>query len=311
MRIAIYGSGGVGGYFGGRLAQAGEQVVFIARGEHLRALRERGLRVDSIKGDFHIHPIEASDDPRQVGEVDCILLALKAWQVPEAALAMRPMVGDQSTVIPLNNGVEAPEQLSVALGGGHVMGGLCRISSFIAAPGHIRHVGIEPYVAFGEMDGSRSQRGERLRRIFEHAGVAVEIPEDIRSAMWGKFIFIAAISGLGAVTRAPLGVVRETPGTRQMLIEAVEEIVRLAEAKGIGISGDMVAQTMALIDGLPPEVTASMQRDIMEAKPSELESQNGAVVRMSQEIGVSAPVNAFIYNSLLPQEMSARGKVAL
>ena len=309
MRIAVFGAGGVGGYFGGRLARAGEEVVFIARGEHLRAMQASGLRVDSLKGDFLVQPVQATDDPGQVGPVEMVLVAVKAWQVAEIAPGLAPLIGPDTGVIFLGNGVEAPAQLSSTLGAEHVLGGLSRISTFIAGPGHIRHVGIEPFVAFGELDGRPSQRVERLRQAFERAGVNVAVPEDIQAAMWDKFVFIAAISGVGAVARAPAGVIRSVPETRRMLEGALEEIARLAEARQVRLPKEVVAKTMALIDGLSPAVIASMQRDIIEGRPSELDSQNGAVVRMGLESGVATPTHTFIYQALLPQELKARRQI--
>lgn len=309
MRIAVFGTGGVGGYFGGRLARTGEDVHFIARGEHLRAIQTDGLRVDSILGDFIVEPAKASDDPSQVGEVDVVILGVKAWDVPNAAQAMRPMVGNQTFVVPLENGVDAPEQLASVLGKEHIMGGLCQISAFIAGPGHIRHVGIEPFVAFGELDGRPSQRAEGLLQVLEAAGVKAAIPPDIQVSMWEKFLFIATVSGLGAVTRAPADIYRSLPETRQMLIAAFEEIVALARARGVMLPEDTVEKRLAFVDNLPDGLLASMQRDILEGKPSELSSQNGAVVRMGAELGVPTPVHAFIYNCLLPQELRARGQL--
>lgn len=309
MRIAIFGAGGAGGYFGGRLAQAGEEVVFIARGEHLRAIREHGLRVDSLKGDFVIRPARATDDPVQVGGVDAVIVAVKAWQTPEAARAMRPMVGPGTMVVPLLNGVEAPAQLSAELGAERVLGGLARILSFIAGPGHIRHVGFEPYVAFGEMNGSASDRVERLRQAFERAGVTIEIPPDIQVAMWDKFLFITAFGGVGAVTRAPAGVLRALPETRQMLEDAMSEVLAVARARNVALPDESVARAMATLNAMPPGGTASMQRDIMEGRPSEIEAQNGAVVRLGREAGVATPIHTFIYHSLLPMELRARGQV--
>jgi 2-dehydropantoate 2-reductase len=310
MRIAVFGTGAVGGYFGGRLAQAGEEVIFIARGEHLQALRSHGLQVDSVKGDFVVQPVQATGDPAQVGVVDAVLVGVKAWQVSEAAQAMRPMVGPDTFVVPLQNGVEAPPQLAAVLGAQHVLGGLCRIISFILGPGHIRHAGIEPYVAFGELDNQASERAERLRQAFARAiGVTVEIPLDIQAAIWEKFLFIASFSGVGAVTRAPAGVLRSVPETRQLLEGAMREIFAVARAREIALPGDIVDQTMAVVDGLPPDGTASMQRDIMEGRPSELASQNGAVMRLGQGAGVATPLHRFIYQSLLPLELRARGQV--
>jgi 2-dehydropantoate 2-reductase len=310
MRIAVFGAGGVGGYFGGRLAQAGEDVVFIARGEHLRAIQTQGLRVDSIKGDFIVRPAQASDDPGQVGEVDVVLVAVKTWQVPEAAQSMRPVMGSNTYVLPLENGVEAPSQLAAALGIERVLGGMCQISSAIAGPGHIRHVGIDPFIAFGELDGRPSERVERLLRAFQRAeGMRVEAPDDIQAAMWRKFLFIAAISGVGAVARAPAGVIRSLPETRRLLELAMWEVYAIARARGIRQPEDVVAQTLAFIDGMGPSVIASMHRDILNGRPSELEAQNGAVVRLGLEAGVPTPVHDYLYASLLPQELKARGKI--
>jgi 2-dehydropantoate 2-reductase len=308
MNIAIFGTGGVGGYFGGRLAQGGENVTFIARGEHLRAIQAGGLRVESIAGDFLISPARATDDPGQVGPVDVVLLATKAWQVPGAAEAMRPMIGTGTCVVPLGNGVEAPDQLAAVLGGKHVLGGLCYLSAFLAGPGHIRHVGIEPVVMLGELDRQVSLRAERLRGAFEQAGVKVSIPDDIQVAMWDKFLFIAAISGIGAVTRVPVGEFRDLPETRSLLVAALQEIVAIARARGIRLPADALDKRLAFIDGMAQGVVASMSRDIVEGRPSELEAQNGAVVRMGRSSGVPTPVHELIYSSLLPQERRARGE---
>ncbi len=311
MRIAVFGAGAVGGYFGGRLAQAGEDVVLIARGEHLAAMKADGLRVESVAGYFVVDPVQATDNPNEVGLVDAILVAVKAWQVPEVAREMRPMVGPETFVVPLENGVEAPSQLAAVLGEEHVLGGLCRIISALVEPGHIRHAGISPTVTFGELDGQRSERAERLRDALQRAeGVTPEIPPDVRVAMWEKFLFIAALSGVGAVTRAPVGVLRSLPETRRMLEHAMEEILAVGQARGVSLPREVIAETMAFIDGLPRDGTASMQRDVMAGRPSELASQNGAVVRLGREAGVETPLHAFITHSLLPQERRARGELA-
>lgn len=311
MRIAVFGTGGVGGYFGGRLAQAGEDVIFIARGEHLKAIRQNGLRVDSIAGDFVTHPAQATDIPAEVGVVDAVLVTVKAWQVSEAAEAMKPMVGPNTMVIPLENGVDAPDQLAAVLGAEHVLGGLCHVSALIAGPGHIKHVAIPPRIAFGELDGRTSERVERLRQVFERCqGVTVAVPADIRVALWEKFLFIAAISGVGAVTRQPAGVIRSVAETRDMLLQAMEEVAAVAKARGITLSPGIIQKTMSFIDNMPPATMASMQRDIIEGRPSELEAQNGAVVRLAKEVDVEVPTHAFIYASLLPGELKARGKIA-
>ena len=310
MRIAIFGTGGVGGYFGGRLAEAGFDTVFVARGKHLEAIRKDGLKVKSINGDFIIKPVQAADNPSDIGIVDIILVTVKAWQVSDAAQAMRPMIGPETFVISLENGVEAPIQLSKIIGEKHVLGGLCHIISYITKPGHICHAGIYPSIQFGELNNEHSERVKTLLRIFEQTkGVKATVPSNIQIAMWSKFLFIASLSGIGAVTRVPIGIFRSLPETRSMLTQAMQEILDVAHAHNIALPQDSVNKTLAFIDDLPQEGTASMQRDIMNGRPSELESQNGAVVRLGEEAAVATPVNSFIYSSLLPLELHARGKV--
>jgi 2-dehydropantoate 2-reductase len=310
MRLAIFGAGSVGGYFGGCLARAGHEVVFIARGEHLRAIQTHGLRVDSPKGDFLVRPAHATGDPAQAGTVDVVIVGVKAWQVPDAALAMRPMLNPQTFVVPLQNGVEAAGQLSEAIGPARVVGGLCRIISAIAGPGHIRHGGMEPTVIIGELDRRPSERTERLRAALEAAGVATEVAVDIHAALWEKFLFLAPLSGVGAVARAPIGILRGLPETRQLLVAAMHEVLAVARARGVALPADAVDRALATVDAAPAEGSASMQRDVIAGRPSELESQSGAVVRLGREAAVPTPVHAFIYQTLLPMEMRARGHLS-
>lgn len=311
MRIAVFGSGGVGGYFGGRLAQAGEDVAFIARGEHLTAIRRGGLKVTSVAGDFLIHPARATDDPATLGPMDVVLLGVKAWQVDEASTAMRPMVGPRTRVVPLQNGIEAPDRLAEALGAKQVLGGLCRIFAYVAGAGHIVHAGVEPYIAFGALDAAADGRAEELRQAFQRArGVTAEIPPDIRAAMWTKFLFIAALSGVAALTRAPVGIVRSQPESRSLLRQALEEIRAVAAGYGIALAADVVEQTVAFVDALPADGTTSMQRDIVQSRPSELDAQIGAVVRLGRLASVDVPVHRFMLAALLPLERRARGELA-
>lgn len=309
MRIAVFGSGAVGGYFGARLAQAGEEVTFIARGAHLQAIREHGLFVESGLGDFRIHPAQATDRPEEAGPADVVLVGVKAWQVREATQGMAPLIGPKTFIVPLQNGVEAPEQLAAFWGAERVLGGLCRIISAVVQPGHIRHGGMEPYVAFGELDNRRSARAERLQAVFARAGVRAEVPPDIHVALWEKFLFIAPFAGLGAATRAPVGLLRSIPQTRQMLEGAINEAFAVGRARGVRLPDDAPARTMALIDDMPAEGTTSMQRDIAAGRPSELDSLVGAVVRLGQEAGVDTPLHTFVYNILWPQERRARGEL--
>ena len=308
MKIAVVGVGGVGGYFGGRLAQSGADVTFIARGATVDALRTSGLRVDSILGDFALEQVQATDDPSTVGRVDAILVAVKAWQVADAAKNLGPMIGPETIVVPLENGIDAPDVLSNVVGRQHVLGGLCAIVSFIAAPGHIRHVAYEPMVMFGELDNRRSDRAERLRDALDGAGVKVEIPQDIHRSMWSKFLFISTFSGVGAITRVPIGVWRAMPEVRAIADTCLHEVVALATARGVDLGVDAVSKTWERYDAMAPVSTASMQRDIMEGKPSELDAQLGAIVRLAEEHDVPTPATSFIYHCLLPQEQTARSK---
>jgi 2-dehydropantoate 2-reductase len=310
MRIAVFGTGGVGGYFGGKLAQAGEDVVFIARGEHLNAIRRNGLRVDSLLGDFSVQPASATDSPAEAGVVDVVLVATKAWQVAEAAEAMQPLIGPRTAVVPLGNGIEHLDQLEKAVGREHLLGGLTRISAFITGPGHIRHAGIQPYIAFGELDHRPSERAAALHDAFARIPeIKAELPADIHLAMWEKFVFIAAVSGVGAVTRQPMGGYRSVPETRAMLSAALEEVVAVGRAQGVALAPDTAQRILATnIDSAAPGVIASMQKDILEGRPSELEAQTGAVIRLGRAGGVPTPTHAFLYASLLPMELKARGK---
>jgi 2-dehydropantoate 2-reductase len=310
MRIAIYGTGGAGGYFGARLAQAGEEVVFLARGEHLRAIRERGLRVETPEGEFVVHPARAEEDPARVGVVDVVIFGVKTWQLPEVARAAAPMVGPGTLVVPLQNGVDAPVELAAALGEEHVLGGTCGTISRVVEPGFVRSLGAINFVKFGELDGRPSERTDRLRRAFEAAGVTAEVPASIHAAMWEKFLFVVPYGGVGAVTRAPAGVVRALPETRRMLEAAMQEIFEVAEARGIGLARDIVGRSMELVDALAPGGTTSLQRDVTSGRRTELEAWNGAVVRLGREAGVATPLNAFLYHSLLPLELRARGELA-
>jgi 2-dehydropantoate 2-reductase len=211
MRLAVFGTGGVGGYFGGRLAQAGEDVTFIARGDHLRAIQTSGLTVDSLDGYFVIYPAKATDDVNEIGVVDLVIVGVKAWQVPEAARAMKPLIGPGTTVLPLQNGVDAVPQLTEELGGERVIGGLCKIVSFVAGPGYIRHAGFAPSIVIGEQDNRRSERILTIEKTLNDAGLEVTIAPDIKGALWMKFLFIASFSGVGAIANAPAGILRTDP----------------------------------------------------------------------------------------------------
>ena len=311
MKIAIFGTGAVGGYLGGRLAQAGKDVTFIARGKHLDAIVTEGLQIQSINGDFTVHPAKATDRPDNIGNVELVLCCVKSWQVSEVSSVLRSLVGPETMVIPIQNGVEAHTILSQELGVEHILPGLCRFISMVEAPGHIRHAGADPYFAFGESDGRLSQRTEKVAQLFADAkGLTVDVSRNIIPDLWKKFMLIASWGGLGAITRSTIGIIRSLPETRKILIKSIQEVFDVAHANGVKIEEGAVNATIAFIDQLPPDGTASMQRDIMEGRPSELNEQVGAVVRFGEKGGIQTPVNRLIYHSLLPLERKARGKIS-
>ena len=307
LQVAVYGVGGVGGYFGATLARAGNPVSLIARGDHLRAIRESGLKIVTPKEEFTVTPVAAGDNPADIGPVDIVLVGVKAWQVPDAAKAMRPLLKPDTRVVPLQNGVEAVDDLARVLGREYVLGGLCRIIASIAAPGVIRIGPMEPIAVLGELDGAElAGNAKALYDAFRNAGVNVSKAPDIQAALWEKLLFIAAVSGVGAVSRANVGEVRQSPPTRALLQQVMEEVAAVAAKRGVRIAPDIVARTMAFIDTLPGEGTASMQRDVAAGRPSELEAIIGSVHRLGSAAGVPTPATQFIYASLLPQERRAR-----
>jgi len=310
MRIAVVGAGGVGGYFGARLAQSGEDVVFVARGPHLRTMQKTGLRVDSPTGDFHLQDILATDDPEKFGPVDYILVAVKAWQLGDALRTAAPLVGTDTAIIPLLNGVEAAETIARAFGSEHALGGLCGIFSHLEAPGHVNHLGGGTFIKFGERNNSASPRVERLREALVRSGIDAEITPDIDVAIWQKFLFIAPASSIGAVTRATYRVMVEMPEVNELLLEVVDEVFRVGQAKGIELEEAHKEASLDLLRAAPKKGTTSMQRDIENGRPSELEAQTGAVVRLGKCHGVATPVCDVLYRCLLPQERRARGETA-
>jgi len=311
VKIAVLGAGAVGGYFGGRLAEAGEPVAFVARGRTLEALRAEGLRVESVAGSFRITPAIAAARAEEIGPVDAVLVGTKAWQVGEAAEAIRPLVGPETMVVPLLNGVEARDQLAALLGPRAAVGGLCRILAWQEAPAVIRHAGVEPSIDFGEWDGPPSERVLRLKAAFDRCrGVHARTPDSIQAATWEKFLFIAPFGGVGALTRSPAGVFRSLPDTRELLAGMMREIETLARARGVPLRDDVVERTLAFVDALPFGSTASMQRDLAEGRPSELEAQTGAVVRLGRAAGVKTPLHEVAWSALLPLEKRARGELS-
>ncbi len=306
MDIAIIGTGGVGGYFGAKLARAGNRVTFMARGKHLEAMQANGLVVKSIAGDFTVNNFRATNSIGEIGQVDLVLVCVKAWQVKEVRNELKSILHPQSIVIPLQNGVLAADELIEVIDQQHVVGGLCRIISKIEAPGVINHFGVTPTIVFGELDGSISHRLQQIKHVFDEADIKTQVSANIQAEIWKKFISIC-VSGLLAITRTNYGELRELPATRQMMIDLFDEVYLLAQRMGINIETDFVARTVSFIDSFPPDTTSSLTRDVWEGKPSEIEYQNGTVVRLGQIHGVETPTNKFVYNCILPMEIKARG----
>ena len=306
MKILIMGTGGVGGYYGGLLAQQGNDVTFIARGAHLFAIRHEGLKVNSVHGDFTISPANATDEPINVGPVDLILFCVKAYSTDEAAQAIRPAVGLHTTVLSLQNGIDAAERIGKVIGPEHVLGGATWLSSAVEAPGHIKQVSQFRRVVLGELDGARSERIQLVYEVLKNTGITVEISEDILKILWTKFVFISSVSSLGSLTRLPMGEYRSVPETRAMLTGLMREVEALARAQRIELDGDVVQKSLDFMDSAAPHIKASMQLDVESGHRTELEAMVGVIGRKGRELNVPTPVADLIYASLLPIELKAR-----
>jgi 2-dehydropantoate 2-reductase len=308
MKILIMGTGGVGGYYGGLLAQQGNEVTFISRGAHLYAIRHEGLKVKSVHGDFTVSPANATEDPAKVEPVDLILFCVKAYSTDEAAEAIRPVVGPQTVVMSLQNGIEAADRIGKVLGLEHVIGGVTWLSSAVEAPGLIRQISQFRRIVFGELDGGRSERIQSIYEVLNQTGITVEISEDIRKVLWTKLVFIAAVSGIGSLTRLPMGDYRAIPETRSLLSSLMQEVESLARAQGVSLDGDVVQKWLEFVDNAAPHIKPSMQLDVEAGHRTELESMIGVVGRKGRELGVPTPVADFVYASLLPVELKARNE---
>jgi 2-dehydropantoate 2-reductase len=298
MRIAVMGSGGVGGYVGGRLAAAGQDVTFVARGAHLAAIRERGLALRSALGDALIRPAQASDDPAAIGPVDVVIFAVKLYDTEAAAAATAPLVGPGTGVVTFQNGVDSTELLAREFGPEHVVGGVAHIAAVIEQPGVIRHTGTMASFVFGEPDGEESERVGALAAALQTAGVDHRISTNIQRDIWDKMAFLATFAGLTALMRLPIGPIREDAETRAMLREGLTEACAVARAKGIALPDDYVERTLARCDGLPHEMKSSMLQDLERGRRLELAWLSGAIVRLGRELGVPTPTHAFITSAL-------------
>jgi 2-dehydropantoate 2-reductase len=298
MRIAIMGSGGVGGYFGGRLAAAGQDVAFIARGDHLAALRQRCLAIRSALGDASLSPVRASDDPAAIGPVDLVIFTVKLYDTDEAAEAVRPLIGPDTGVVTFQNGITGPEVLAGKLGAKHVVGGVARISAVIAEPGVIRHTGTIAELLFGELDGGSSPRVEALAAALEEAGVRHTVSDDIRRDIWEKMVFLSTFAGLTSLLRLPIGPIRSDPETRGLLRDGLAEAHAVARAAGVGLPEDLVDRTLAQIDRLPYEGKSSMLHDLERGGRLEVAWLSGTIARMGKDLGVATPTHALIATAL-------------
>jgi 2-dehydropantoate 2-reductase len=305
MKTAIIGTGGVGGFFGGKLAKAGFDVTFLARGEHAAAMRANGLKVKSLHGDFHVENVKVKETISEIGSVDLVLICVKAWQINEIRQQLRGVLHGDSIVLPMQNGILAVDELAEAIDSKHIVSGLCRIISKIEAPGIINHFGVDPVIVFGEIDKTITERLNLMKRVFDQADINSQISADMDAELWKKFIAICA-SGLIAVTHTTYGELRELPQTREMLIDLLKEIYTLSQKSGINIRPDFVEKTVAFIDSFPYDSTSSLTRDVWEGKPSEIFYQNGTAVDLGEKLGVPTPVNKFVFNSILPRELKIR-----
>ncbi|WP_405200327.1 ketopantoate reductase family protein [Christiangramia sp. LLG6405-1] len=306
MKILVYGAGGVGGYFGARLAESGNKVSFIARGEHMRAIKESGLQLESINGDITVHPELVTNDINEVGTPDLILLGVKSWQLSEVASELKKIISRDTIVLPLQNGADNYEKLTEILPKENVIAGLCFIVSYIEKPGKIKHASFEPRIVFGEADNSRSKRISKISTLFSEAKIDFLNPENIQLEIWKKFLFICTISGIGGFTRVSIDKIRNSSYLLDLMKQTSAEIKSVANAKDIPLNDEHIEKAFQIIENQPQGTTASTQRDIMEGKPSEIENFNGFIVREGERLGIKTPVNKMIYECLKPMEEQAR-----
>jgi len=306
MKIAIMGTGGVGGYYGGLLAQRGHDVTFIARGAHMQAIQENGLQVKSIHGGFNLIPAKATDDTLQVGPVDLVVFCTKTYATDEAAHQTKPLVGSDTTVISLQNGIDATERIGDVVGIEHMIGGATWISSAVEAPGVINQVSQFRRVVMGELDGRVTSRLKAVHKAFEETGIDAELSENILKILWTKFVFISAASSLGSLTRLPMGEYRSVPETRTMITSLMREVEAVARAQEVELDGDVVQKSLDFMDNAAPTIKASMQLDVAAGRKSELESMVGVIGRKGRESGVPTPTADLVYAALLPGDLKAR-----
>ena len=307
MKIVIIGSGGVGGYFGARLAASGEDVTFVARGAHLEALKKNGIKVLSALGDLHLPNVKVTSDTKSIGAADVVMIAVKLWATEEAAQAAKPVIGPNTVAVSFQNGVVAVDTLLPVLGREHVMGGVANIAALIEEPGVIRHNGNMAALFFGELDGNPSARSKALHDACIKGGIKAELVGDIHKAIWEKYVRLVTMSAMTALTRMPIGPIRSDPDTRTLLQMMMEEVIAIGRARGARLEPDIVPDQMKIIDGYPPGMVASMCGDLRRGNRLELPWLSGMVAKSGQELGIPTPANQFVYAAL---KLYANGRPA-
>ncbi|MBL0938957.1 MAG: 2-dehydropantoate 2-reductase [Gemmatimonadaceae bacterium] len=310
LRVAVVGVGGVGGVFGARLAQHGHDVGFVARGATLAALRENGLRLDSVDGDVHLPSVHATEDAASLGTVDVVFVAVKATQIVRVAPSLHALIGEHTLVVPLQNGVEAATLLTDVLPPEAVLEGLCRVMAMQAGPGHIKHTAVTPVLEIGPRAGAtltdaRKQTLERFVAAIRDAGMHPIVPPDMAVAIWEKFLFIEPLGAVCAAAHFTIGPVRSTPETRALVDQALDEVVAVGRAAGVNWPAEAKAQVWQRYDALPAEGSTSMARDLMARRPSEFDAQTGAVIRLARRYAVPVPVHDVLHAVLLPASTPA------
>ena len=298
MRIAVMGTGGVGGYFGARLAQAGHEVAFVARGRQLEALRDQGLRVESPLGDIHLPDVKVSDSAAGIGTVDLVLFAVKLWDTLGAAETIKPLLGGETAVLSFQNGVVKDDILRQALGGEHVIGGVCYIAATITEPGVIRHSGTMAKLVFGEYDGSVSGRVRQFSDACADSGIDAQISDQIEQTIWEKFVFLVGMSGTTSLARTSIGPIRSHPRSRAFLHDVMEEVVQVARVQGVPLPADYADGQLVFADGLPAGMTSSMEHDLERGNRLEVGWLSGDVVERGARLGVATPCNRAIFDIL-------------
>lgn len=300
MKFAIFGTGGMGAYFGGLLARAGHDVWFIARGKHLAAMRETGLRIESPTGNFTVHPVNATGDPAEIGPVDYVLYCVKLYDVDSTKAALKPLLGPKTSILTLQNGIDVIDMLAPVVGRKRLLPGASYVSSNIFEPGLIRHVGAAGYIDFGELDGKISERATGLIAAFGEAGFEMRFREDIIGSLWQKFVLVCAFSGVMTLTRAPIGVVRAAALTFSLLEDALNEAAAIGRASGINLPTDYSAGLMKMAQGMAPELKPSLLEDLEHGRRLEIDWFSGTIVRLGEKLGIPTPVHRVIHAALKP-----------